>query len=46
MKQQSGNKDTFKLMTTAELNIRIDRSEDDLRNGRYKTSAELLAKYK
>ncbi|MCW4470367.1 hypothetical protein OGH69_15440 [Flavobacterium sp. MFBS3-15] len=47
MRQQfSHNEDTFKPMTIAELNTRIDRSEDDFRNGRYKTSAELLAKYK
>ncbi len=46
MKQQSGDETTLKPSTIAELNSRIDKSEDDFRNGRYKTSAELLAKYK
>ena len=32
-------------MSVIELNNRIDRSEDDFKNGRYKTSDELLAKY-
>jgi hypothetical protein len=49
MKQQTSNTDTddhFKPMTVDELNARIDRSEDDFRNGRYKTSEQLLAKYR
>ena len=33
-------------MSVIELNNRIDRSEDDFKNGRYKTNDELLAKYK
>lgn len=33
-------------MTEAELNERIDQSEQDFKNGKFKTSAELLAKYK
>ena len=33
-------------MSVIELNNRIDRSEDDFKNGRYKTSDELLSKYK
>lgn len=32
-------------MTEKELNQRIDRSEDDFKNNRYKTSTELLSKY-
>ncbi|TXD81678.1 hypothetical protein ESY86_16775 [Subsaximicrobium wynnwilliamsii] len=32
-------------MTQAELNKRIDQSESDFLNNRYKSSAELLAKY-
>lgn len=32
-------------MTKKELNQRIDRSEDDFKNNRYKTSTELLSKY-
>lgn len=35
-----------KPMSTNKLNARIDKSEDDFRNGRYKTSSELLSKYK
>lgn len=47
MKQQTSNtEDTFKPMTIDELNARIDRSEEDFRQGRYKTSAELLARFK
>jgi len=33
-------------MSVMELNKRIDRSESDFKNGRYKTSDELKAKYK
>ena len=33
-------------MSIEELNKRIDKSENDFRNGRYKTSHELIAKYK
>ena len=36
----------IKPMSVIELNNRIDRSEDDFKNGRYKTSDELLVKYK
>ncbi len=32
-------------MTKEELNKRIDRSESDFQNNRYKSSTELLAKY-
>jgi hypothetical protein len=47
MKQQTSNiEDPFKPMTIDELNARIDRSEEDFRQGRYKTSAELLARFK
>jgi len=47
MKQQTSNtEDPFKPMTIDELNARIDRSEEDFRHGRYKTSAELLARFK
>ncbi len=35
-----------KPFTEEELNERIARSEDDFKNGRYKTSKELLSKYK
>jgi len=33
-------------MSVAELNRRIDMSESDFKNGRYKTSNELISKYK
>lgn len=33
-------------MTQDELNKRIDQSESDFRNNRFKSSSELLAKYK
>lgn len=39
-------KDSFKPMSIEEFNKGIDKSEDDFKNGRYKTSSELLAKYK
>lgn len=32
-------------MTAEELNKRIDQSESDFRNNRFKTSSELLSKY-
>ena len=36
---------TFEPMTIDELNKRIDKSESDFLNNRYKSSSELLAKY-
>lgn len=35
----------FKPMSVLELNARIDKSEDDFKNGRYKSTSELLDKY-
>lgn len=35
----------FEPMTQEELDQRIDKSESDFKNNRYKTSSELLAKY-
>lgn len=35
----------FEPMTVDELNKRIDQSESDFKNNRFKTSSELLAKY-
>lgn len=35
----------FEPMTQDELNKRIDKSESDFKNNRYKSSSELLAKY-
>ncbi|MUV05233.1 hypothetical protein GN157_16085 [Flavobacterium rakeshii] len=43
LKQNTGGTNK---MTSAELNSRIDKSEEDFKNGRYKTSNELLSKYK
>jgi hypothetical protein len=34
----------FKSMTKKELNIRIDQSESDFNNNRYKKTSELLSK--
>ena len=39
------NERAFKPMTIEELNKRIDQSESDFKNNRFKTSSELLAKY-
>lgn len=36
----------IKPMSVLELNSRIDQSEDDFKKGKFKTSAELLSKYK
>tara|TARA_R110002167_G_scaffold35679_1_gene113761 strand:+ start:222 stop:455 length:234 start_codon:yes stop_codon:yes gene_type:complete len=36
---------TFEPMTRTELNKRIDKSESDFKNNRFKTSSELLAKF-
>ncbi len=38
-------KKEFKPMTLKELNSRIDRSENDFKNNRFKTTEEILAKY-
>lgn len=45
-KEQSTSGDhTFTPMTHEELNKRIDKSESDFQNNRFKTSSELLKKY-
>lgn len=36
----------FEPLTIEELNKRIDQSESDFKNNRFKTSSDLLAKYK
>jgi hypothetical protein len=38
--------DSFKPMSIEEFNKGIDKSENDFKNNRYKTSNELLSKYK
>jgi len=40
------SKEAVNPMSDQELNSRVTKSEEDFKNGRYKTSAELLAKYK
>lgn len=36
----------FNPISIEEFNHRIDQSEDDFKNGRYKTTSQLLEKYK
>lgn len=36
----------FSSISVKEFNKRIDQSEDDFKNGRYKTTSQLLQKYK
>ncbi|AWK06876.1 hypothetical protein HYN56_22660 [Flavobacterium crocinum] len=45
-KDISDDNDFFKPMSIEEFNNRIDQSEDDFKNGRYKTTSQLLEKYK
>ena len=42
------NKESNSLnsISSLELNRRIDKSEDDFKNGRFKTTSQLLEKYK
>jgi hypothetical protein len=44
--KQSKSQKVLKPMTASELDTRIDQSEADFRNHKFKTSDELLAKYK
>ena len=47
MKKKSSRKEfTLQPMTLKELNSRIDKSEQDFKSGNYKTSSQLLEKYK
>ena len=41
----SGSENHFKPMTIDELNKRIDQSENDFKNNKYKSSSQLLSKY-
>jgi hypothetical protein len=43
--KSSSFEQTFEPMTQAQLDNRIDQSESDFQNNRYKSSSELLAKY-
>lgn len=44
--KNASNERKFEPMTQEELNKRMDKSESDFRNNRFKSSSELLAKYK
>jgi len=43
--KQTNVDENFKPMTKKELNKRIDQSESDFKNNRYKRTSELLTKY-
>lgn len=45
-KSDFDDNDVFNPMSIEEFNNRIDQSEDDFKNGRYKTTSQLLEKYK
>lgn len=42
---KSDEQQQFKPMSLKEFNERIDKSESDFKNGRYKTTIELLEKF-
>lgn len=44
-KEKTNSEKIFEPMTITEFNKRIDKSESDFRNNRFKNSTELLAKY-
>ena len=44
--QKNSTGQLFEPMTQEELDKRIDQSESDFRNSRFKTSSQLLTKYK
>jgi len=43
--KKTSDKQIFEPMTQNELDNRIDKSESDFRNNRFKSSSKLLAKY-
>ncbi|KEO73810.1 hypothetical protein [Anditalea andensis] len=43
--KKTDNMKQVKPMTKEELNQRIDQSESDFKNNRFKTTSELLSKY-
>ncbi|MFC4632410.1 hypothetical protein ACFO3O_00710 [Dokdonia ponticola] len=43
--KNASDEQTFEPMSQDDLNQRIDTSESDFQNGRFKSSSELLAKY-
>lgn len=44
--KNASDKRVLKPMSIEELNKRIDQSESDFKSNRFKTSSELIAKYK
>jgi len=46
LKKKSVKEKSLKPMSVKELNSRIDKSEEDFKTGKFKTSSQLLAKYK
>ena len=46
LKKETAKTLELKPFTMEQLHARLDKSEDDFKNGRYKTTEELLAKYK
>ena len=46
LKKETAKTLELKPFTMEQLHARLDKSEDDFMNGRYKTTEELLAKYK
>jgi len=45
-KKDVNESEFFKPISIEEFNTRIDQSENDFKNGKYKTTSELLQKYK
>lgn len=45
LEKKFSDEQTIEPMTEEELNKRINQSESDFRNNRFKSSSELLAKY-
>ncbi len=45
-KQTAPSEKEFEPMSVEELNDRIDQSENDFKNGRFKTHSEIIAKYR
>ncbi len=43
--QSASDENLFAPMTIEEFNRRIDKSDSDFRNNRFKSSSELLSKY-
>ena len=44
--KNSNTDDYLKQLPIEELNLRIEKSEEDFKNGRYKTSEEILERFK